>query len=291
MLVQRDSDAFMPTVFPLTLSGVPAQVSAGAPFTVTVDEQHSDGATTTPTPIAGATVSAGAATAQTDAAGHATLTLSTPGAVKLTATKTPDVASESAVVTVLGAGAVPMASPTCETSGRDGRCGSRDLTAPNATITAIKDGQRFSRASAPRTLHVSVAADPSGLHAVKLRLTRTDGRRCTYFSGGSERFKLEKRGRCGAENGFWFGVGAAEQTDYLLPSKLPRGRYVLDANVIDKAFNRDDARRRGANRVVFQCRVGTLAAAPSPARCAPRSPSAAVASAPARPPTSPWRSA
>ena len=68
----------------------------------------------------------------------------------------------------------------------------------NATITAIKDGQRFSRASAPRTLHVSVAADPSGLHAVKLRLTRTDGRRCTYFSGGSERFKLGKRGRCGA---------------------------------------------------------------------------------------------
>jgi hypothetical protein len=206
------------------------------------------------TPISGASV--GGTT--TGADGSAQVTLAAPGPVTFKATKPATIRSNAVTVCstngadgACGAGpALPP--PGCVTSGRDGLCGSRDLTAPRATITAIKDGQRFSRAGAPRTLHVSVPADPSGLHAVKLRLTRTDGRRCTYFSGGAERFKLGKRGRCGAENGFWFGVGAAEQTDYLLPSKLPRGRYVLDANVIDKAFNRDDARRRGANRVVFR---------------------------------------
>jgi hypothetical protein len=29
---------------------------------------------------------------------------------------------------------------------------------------------------------------------------------------------------------------------------------VLDVNAVDKAYNRDDARRRGANRIVFHVR-------------------------------------
>ena len=91
-------------------------------------------------------------------------------------------------------------------------------------------------------------ADPSGLLAVKLRLTRNDRGRCSTFSGKSERFRHVK---CGASNGFWFGVGDRTETSYLLPSRLPRGRYVLDVNAIDKAYNRDDARRRGGNRIVF----------------------------------------
>ena len=86
---------------------------------------------------------------------------------------------------------------------------------------------------------------------VKLRLTRIDGRSCTYFSGKSERFRLNSRARCGAPHGFWFSVGDRSDVDYLLPSKLPRGRYVLDVKATDKAFNRDDVRRRGSNRVVF----------------------------------------
>jgi hypothetical protein len=94
-----------------------------------------------------------------------------------------------------------------------------------------------------------VDAGPARLVAVKLRLARTDHGRCTYFSGRFERFR--HAARCGAGNGFWFGVGSASTVDYLLPGALPRGRYVLDANAIDMAFNRDDARRRGANRIVF----------------------------------------
>ena len=83
---------------------------------------------------------------------------------------------------------------------------------------------------------------------VKLRLTRNDRGNCSTFSGTSERFRHIK---CGASNGFWFGVGDRADTSYLLPSRLPRGRYVLDVNVVDRAYRRDDTRRRGSNRIVF----------------------------------------
>jgi hypothetical protein len=86
---------------------------------------------------------------------------------------------------------------------------------------------------------------------VKLRLTRDDNGRCAYFSGRKERFVAS---RCGATHGFWFAIGDRADWSYLLPSRLPRGRYVLDVNAIDKAYNRDDRRRRGGNRVVFEVR-------------------------------------
>ena len=94
-------------------------------------------------------------------------------------------------------------------------------------------------------------SDPSGLLTVKLRLTRSDRGRCSYFSG---RFERLRRVRCGLTRAAWFAVGDREQVDYLLPRTLPRGRYVLDVNAIDKAFNRDDTRRRGSNRIVFHVR-------------------------------------
>jgi hypothetical protein len=254
MLVQRDSASSMPTVFPLTLSVAPT-VFAGVPFTVTIREQRTDGTTTTPTPIAGATVSGGGQSAVTDAAGHATLTFPAVGAVTLTASKTGDVASDPTTTSVVAVAATGPAGPNplpCAgmTDGHDGACGTVDRDPPKSTITGIRDGQRFTAARAPRTLRASVT-ELSGLLAVKFRLTRTDGPHCTYFSGGAERFKLGRHGRCGASNGFWFGVGASRDTSYLLPSKLPRGRYVLDVEAIDKAYNRDAARRRGVNRVVF----------------------------------------
>ncbi len=205
-------------------------------------------------PVAGASVGG----VSTGADGTAQVALAARGPATFKATKAGAIRSNAVTVCSTNgadghcATVPPPPLPSCVANVLDGSCGSRDQKAPAATITHIRDGQRFSRSSAPRSLHVSVAPDFSGLHVVKLRLTRTDGRHCTYFSGGSERFKPGKRGRCGAKNGFWFGVGAGAETDYLLPFKLPRGRYVLDANVIDKAFNRDDMRRRGANRVVFR---------------------------------------
>jgi hypothetical protein len=140
----------------------------------------------------------------------------------------------------------------CVTDGADGACGTtsptvpavRDTTAPTATILGIRNGQRFARRRAPRELRGTASADPSGLWAVKIRLTRRLGGTCWYFSGSKERFLKRK---CGKRYAF----KVAETTDwsYLLPARLPRGRYVLDTYAIDRAFNRGSE-----SRVVFRVR-------------------------------------
>jgi hypothetical protein len=248
--VQRDDAMFAGTIFPLTLAGVPATAVAGQPFTVTVSEQRTDGTTTTPVAAAGATVAGGGTSAETNAAGQATVTLATPGQVRLRATRPPDVSSDVATVTVSPApasapagGTPPAAAPPAPPPPPP----IAKLQAPGAAIVGIEEGQRFRRGEGPRELRVKAFAG-AGLHIVKLRLTRNDRGRCSTFSGKTERFRHVK---CGAATGFWFGVGDRQDTSYLLPSRLPRGRYVLDVNAIDKAFNRDDARRRGGNRIVF----------------------------------------
>jgi hypothetical protein len=133
----------------------------------------------------------------------------------------------------------------CVTDGQDGACGSQlpqlaapDRTAPVATIKGIRDGQRFSRRRAPRKLRGSVVEDRSGLWAVKIRLTRKLGGKCWYFSGSKERF-LKRR--CGKKHAF--KVGEQPEWSYLLPSRLPRGRYVLDTYALDNAFNRSTTAR------------------------------------------------
>ena len=241
-----------PPVLPLGLSA-PRSVTPGAPFTVTVVEYAPDGKAS---PVEGAVVQGGDAPATTNAAGTATITVSTGGAFGLRATKANRApsATESACAST-GAdgfcGTAAQAPVTCDTNGRDGRCGSRDREAPAAALTGIRDGQRFARGKGPRRITAQIAPDPSGLQVVKLRLTRRVGPRCSYLSGRSERFR---RAPCGSNRAPWFAVGDRQQVDYLLPQALARGRYVLDVNAIDKAYNRDDARRRGANRVVFHVR-------------------------------------
>ncbi len=126
----------------------------------------------------------------------------------------------------------------CVSDGADGACGtsvlpSRDTTAPTSTILGIRDGQRFSRRRAPRELRGTASADPSGLWAVKIRLTRRHRGTCWYFSGSKERL-LERT--CGKQ--YAFKVGESTDWSYLLPARLPRGRYTLDAYAVDRAFNR-----------------------------------------------------
>jgi hypothetical protein len=250
MLVQHDDPPGTPSVFPLALGGVPASVVAGIPFTVTVNEQRTDGMTTTPAPIGGARISNGSEIlGTTDAGGHATLTLASPGSTTLFAVRSGNVESDPVVVSVTapaGSTPPPAPGPAPGTS-----LSGPDTTPPSSAIVGIAEGQRFARGKAPRRLRAQVAPDPSGLFGVKLRLTRNDRGRCTYFSGKSERFRLNHKARCAASAGKWFGVGDRNVVDYLLPGRLPRGRYVLDVNAIDKAYNRDDTRRRGGNRIVF----------------------------------------
>ena len=107
-----------------------------------------------------------------------------------------------------------------------------DTVAPAMTL-ALKNGAVFSRRRAPRRLSGVVASDPSGLQAVKLKLTRRVGRKCSYFSGSRERFRPMRCGR-----GSFFKIGDRAEWSYLLPKRLGRGRYVLEAKAIDGAFNR-----------------------------------------------------
>jgi hypothetical protein len=195
----------------------PARARPGQPVTVRVI----DGSTRNP--VAGATVDG----QTTGADGLVTVSpFTTTGDHDLKATKTGAVRSNRLRV--------------CVTDGADGACGSLvpDTTAPTATIAGIRNGQRFSRKKAPRELHGTVTQDPSGLWAVKIRLTRKLGKTCWYFSGSKERF-LKRT--CGKQ--YAFKVGDEPEWSYLLPSRLPRGSYVLDTYAIDNAFNHGSTKR------------------------------------------------
>lgn len=246
-------------VLPLGLT-VPRLVKPGVPFNVSVVEYSPTGV---PAPVAGASVAGAGAAATTNAAGDATLTFASAGPRVLKATLAGHARSAAEAVCATATGSceaapsapnVPATGAPCETSGHDGRCGTRDTEAPGSTVIGIAEQERFKRTAAPRRLRARIDSDPSGLLIAKFRLTRRFRGHCTYFSGRSERLRPNRRSRCGASNGYWFGVGDREKIDYLLPRRLPAGRYVLDVNAIDKAYNRDDRRRRRGNRIVFHVR-------------------------------------
>jgi hypothetical protein len=107
-----------------------------------------------------------------------------------------------------------------------------DRTAPTVTLTGLKDGATFSRRRAPRELRGTVSADPSGIKSVRLSIVRRNKGRCWAFDGRSERFE---RHRCGGSRSF--RIGDRAEWSYLLPKRLPRGRYTIRVAAIDKAGN------------------------------------------------------
>jgi hypothetical protein len=237
----------------LSVSDVPATAAPGQPFTVRVTRTTSDfvGAVTRQ-PAAGATVTGGGVSATTGTDGSARIILDARGPASLRASSGGDIrsASESVCVTDGSDGACgSSAASACATSGDDGLCGTKDRRAPRGRIASIREGQRFGKGKGPRSLSGSVAADPSGIAEVRLRLTRNDHGRCQTFDGRSERLVALKR--CGAKRGKWFSAGDREQWSYLLPARLGPGRYVLDVQVRDRAGNVDTLLQRTRTRVVF----------------------------------------
>ena len=237
------------TEVPLSLRQVPARVEAGSSVTVTVvgavtATQYGDAGDGTDKPVAGATVTGGGKSAVTDSAGRATLRFATLGAISLRATKAGDVPSAASRVEVVAPG-TPV--PPCATTGHDGLCGTADTTAPVARALGIRDGKRYSRRRAPRTLRGTVTADPSGLRTIQLRLKRRSGPRCWFYSATRERFG---RRSC-MRSAVWFPVGDRADWSYLLPGRLPRGKYTLSVRAIDRAGNRS-AVEDGTSRVVFR---------------------------------------
>jgi Domain of unknown function (DUF4430) len=210
-------------------------------------------------PSAGATVTGGTAAATTGADGTAQVTVGAgpytlvlkkgnraPARVSGCATTGGDGQCGSGL-TVREPGFLPA--PACKTNGHDGFCGTKDTVPANAKVTAVDEGEKYAKGKGPRQLGGAVEADGSGLADVRLRLTRNDKGKCSTYDGRTEAFKTTKK--CGAARGVWCSVGANPSWSYLLPSKLGRGRYVLDVMVVDKAGNKTTRLARGTSRVVF----------------------------------------
>ena len=219
-----------PPVLPLELRA-PASASTATPSEVTVVRYATDG---TAAPVEGARVTGPGVDATTGADGRASVTFGQAGEITLKAEKAGLVRSAAEKVAVSAPGAPVVPPPVA-----------RDTSAPVARIAGIRSGRRFSRRKAPRTLRGSVTPDPSGLRAVKLSLTRSGGGRCQLYSPTRERFR---NSRCGRRVNF--SIGDRQDWSYLLPKRLGKGRYVLDAIAVDKLGNRDKL-ARGRNRVVF----------------------------------------
>jgi hypothetical protein len=237
----------------LSVSGVPAAATLGRSFTVRVSRTTSDfvGGVTREA-VAGATVTGGGVVATTGADGTAQIVLGARGPASVRATNGSDIrsASEPVCVTDGSDGACgSTAASACATSGDDGLCGTKDKRAPRGRIASIAEGQRFGKGKGPRSLSGTVAADPSGIADVRLRLTRNDNGRCQTFDGRSERLVALKR--CGAKHGKWFSAGDRQQWSYLLPARLGSGRWVLDVEARDRAGNVDALLQRTRTRVVF----------------------------------------
>lgn len=256
---------------PLFLRDVPTSVERDVPFVVRVEEivpaRDQDGFEQADSgefrPAGGVRVTGGGVQGITDGDGRVELRLGHTGDFTLLADSGAGLDRSLPIpIKVVESGTPappPPPAPPCPHRGDDGRCGTRDLEAPVAFITSIPDGAQFGRRSGPRSLSGTagilgpngIEADGTGILMIKLRLTRRVGARCSTWSPSRERFL---RRECGAENGFWFRIGDDVDWDYLLPGRLGPGRYVLDADAIDRAGNRLRVRRRGENRVVF--RVG-----------------------------------
>ncbi len=93
---------YTPTVFPLELSGAPAEIAQGGSATVTVDKYSTSGV---PSAASGVAVKGGEATVTTDASGHATIKFNVLGTAHLRGTKSGFAPTASVAVCVHASGA------------------------------------------------------------------------------------------------------------------------------------------------------------------------------------------
>jgi hypothetical protein len=261
MLVDKSPPpSFAPTVFPLQLLATNS-ANLGSPTSVLVREVRTDGTigSGTPTPIAGATVSGGGATATTDQLGVASLSFPAVGQFAVRATKAGDAPSD--------------VSSICVHNGNDGNCGTTApgptapatgtpsapnpvVTTPTVAVTAppvarflgLADGQLFGRGSGPRLLRGTVQ-DTVALTDVALRLRRRIGARCAFYSARTERFVGT---RCG--EGAFFSIGRSAGFSYLLPARLGHGHYAIEVKAADVLGHRDGNPSRGRSYLRFDVR-------------------------------------
>lgn len=159
----------------------------------------------------------------------------------------------------------------CVHNGNDGTCGTQapagsaspsisvsgtmtqraPYTGPYALVadaTGILNGHVYPRDHAPRVLAGKVVAH-APITSISLRLRRTYRGRCWAYDGARERLA---RVRC-RKGGFFEVASGGDAFSYLLPSRLPPGRYVLDVEATDAAGNHTTL-ARGSSRIVFYVR-------------------------------------
>jgi hypothetical protein len=243
---------------------VPATAIAGTPVTVHVVDGQTGQA------ISGAAigqVSSGVTTtlpasSTTDAGGNATVTLTQAGTHTLKATRDDSVRSNGIVVCVHSpndGGCSTTVSNSGVPGGLGVATGTTSSTSSTATgvpvgsvasvpeIAGLHNGNTFSSRHAPRILKGGVTL-PAGatLRQVRIRLERQHGGRCFAFSGTRGSFE---RAKCGSAK--FFSVGGSSSFSYLLPARLPAGRYVFEMQALDQAGNPTKI-TTGVTHVVFR---------------------------------------
>ncbi len=238
---------------------VPATAEVGQPTSVTVVSYNTAGQRS---PAAGVNVAGWGSSATTNFEGKATLTF--PGDETYTLRAT-GATGEDPV-------SVPGEALVCAHTGDDGECGTSrppgsspapvssgastggsvvesapytGAYAVVADVSGIHEGHVYSRGKSPRVLAGMVTAH-APVTSISLRLRRSYHGRCWAYSGSRERFEHV---RCG-QGSFFQVASGGDSFSYLLPSRLPRGRYVLDIAATDSAGNKAPL-DRGSSRIVF----------------------------------------
>jgi hypothetical protein len=244
--------ASCPTPAPTPLAvEAPPTANAGEAVTVTVKQYNPQGEAS---PAVGANVGGGGTGAITDSQGHATLKFFGDATLTLRvsgAESTPAIRTETTI---------------CVHEGNDGTCGTTVSSKPPvqapgsstlpkaepghlvsllADAGGVRDGHVYSRRHAPRVLSGKVVSR-APVTSISISLRRRWHGRCWTYNGASERFV---RARCGRGSFFKVSSGGSSFS-YLLPSKLPSGRYVFDIEASDAAGDHT-ALHRGTSRIIF----------------------------------------
>jgi hypothetical protein len=242
----------------------PALTDAGQPVALTVVRYGPKGETT---PLAGVTVQAKAGanvpagtsaptSAPTNSEGRTTLSFSGGGSYTLRATapageSAPAVPGEASIEVTASACACggPYSGSTQEVTSTKSSPPSTPYTGPYALVasaTGVTEGHVYSRRDAPRTLSGKVSAQDSSVTSIALRLRRSYRGHCWAYDGSRARLR---RAACG-QGGFFKVASGGDSFSYLLPARLPPGRYVLDIKATDAAGSQT-ALDRGSSRIVF----------------------------------------
>lgn len=221
-----------PTPTPLEVEAA-SSANIGEPTSVTVTRFSSSGVASE---VAGAAVVGGGAGATTDSHGHAILTFLHPGEITVRATAPEAIRAETRICVHNGNDG--SCGTTVSSSGGPSKSSATTQTSPQTTVSevakvaGIENGHVYSRRRAPRVLGGIVKVPAGGtLRQVRIRLERRYRGHCWNFSGSRVRFVRARK--CGTAS--FFSVGGSESFSYLLPARLPAGRYVYDIEGVDSA--------------------------------------------------------